>query len=276
MCYNKAMKKFFITIIFILSLFINSAANAMSFNVVVLPVDLMNVCDNYYCYPEMSEIIANDLIQYFNSTAKVNSPSIIEVRRRLAANASYRAPLQTALNKYRSTSQINFPVYKKVADLFNAKSILLVSNTVPVENAYVKRNVWEILELSTALNFSYPYFMETESVLLDTVNDLVMWSGSYSKKISDSNGNFSAPGASKSYSVYGYLQFYSKDIISKTIGENVVLRFFPKAINPVVNPNNVKPTGEFLRYESNTPIINKRPERKELDPEQFGELIFGI
>ena len=272
------MKKLFHTVILFLSLiFITPAANALSFNVVVLPTDLMNVCDNYYCYPEVSEIIASDLIQYFNHTGKVNSPSLIEVRRRLAANPQLRTALQNSLIKYRNSSNIDFPVYKKVADLFSAKSVLVVSNTVNVENAYVKRNVWEILELSTALDFTYPYFMETEAVLLDTYNGLVMWSGTYSKKISDSNGNFSAPKSSQSYSKLGFIEFYSEDIISKTIGENVVLRFFFFFINPMVNPKTVKPTGEFLRYESKTPQIN-RPERDELNPDAggYGELIFGI
>lgn len=57
----------------------------------------------------------------------------------------------------------------------------------------------------------------------------------------------------------------------------MVLRFFPKTINPMVNPKTVKPTGEFLRYESKTPQIN-RPERDELNPDAggYGELIFGI
>ena len=73
----------------------------------------MNVCDNYYCYPEVSEMISGDLIQYFNSTGRVNSPSVNEVRRRLAANPSARAPLQSALNKYRGTSQIDFAAYKQ-------------------------------------------------------------------------------------------------------------------------------------------------------------------
>lgn len=273
------MKKLFQTVILFLTfIFINQTVSAMSFNVVVLPVDLMNVCENYYCYPEVSEIISNDLIKYFNRTGKINSPSLIEVRKRLAANPQLRTELQGALNKYRNSSDISFSTYRKVSNLFSAKSVLIVSNTVPVENAYVKRNVWEILELSTALNLSYPYFMETEAVLLDTYNGLVMWSGSYTKKISDNQGNFSAPKASQSYSILGFIEFYSQDIISKTIAENVVLRFFPKTISPMVNPKNVKPTGEFLRYESNTPVINKRPERDELDPdsEQYGELIFGI
>lgn len=274
------MKNIFRVILFFVILFAVQTANAMSFNVVVLPADLLNVCDNYYCYPEVSEMIAGDLISYFNLTGKVNSPTINEVRRRLAANPSARAPLQSALNKYRGTSQINFAAYKQVANLFDAKSVLLVSNTVPVENAYLKRNVWEMLELSTALDFSYPYFMETDVVLLDLVNGLVMWSGNYSKKISDSNDNFSAPKASQSYSIYGYIHMYSKDILAKTIGENVILRFFPKSVEPVVNPKDVKPTGEILRYESNMPILNKkqRIQREELDPdkEQFGEVIFGL
>ena len=55
------MKKFGIKIIFtiFLMLFSVTRVNAIQFDVLVLPTDIFNVCDNYFCFPEPSEIATN-------------------------------------------------------------------------------------------------------------------------------------------------------------------------------------------------------------------------
>lgn len=47
-----------------------------------------------------------------------------------------------------------------------------------------------MLELSSAFEVVYPYEMITDAVLIDTVNDLVMWSGHYSRKVGNNNNEF--------------------------------------------------------------------------------------
>ena len=274
------MKKIFGTVFWLIWSFMTLLpADALTFNVVVLPVDLNNICENYYCYPEVSEIVAQDLITYFNSGAKVHSLALFEVRKTLAQNASLKSSTENALKKFGRTEVIDFPAMKAIARQFSANSVLLVSNSVVIENAGVKRNVWEILELSSALNISYPYVMETNAVLIDTVNDLVMWSGSYTKKISDNNDNFTAENSARSYAKVSYLRAYSEDILAKTIAQNVVLRFFPKTVNPVIEKKDVKPSGSYFRYESTTPTLNKlqeKEEEKQNREDNYGEMIYGI
>ena len=43
-------------------LLLGTCVNAEPFKILVLPVDLLNVCGNYYCFPESSEIFGNDVI----------------------------------------------------------------------------------------------------------------------------------------------------------------------------------------------------------------------
>jgi molybdopterin/thiamine biosynthesis adenylyltransferase len=59
------MKKFGVKIIFtiIFTLFSISKVNAVQFDVLVLPTDIFNVCDNYFCFPEPSEIAAKYVIE---------------------------------------------------------------------------------------------------------------------------------------------------------------------------------------------------------------------
>jgi hypothetical protein len=162
---------------------------------------------------------------------------------------------------------------------------LIISNTVPIDKEVARRNVWEMLVLSTNFDVSYPYTMETNAVLLDTVNDLVMWSNTYTKKISDNNDNFKAPNASDAYAILEYFKMYSKDILSKSISQNIYLRFFPKTIDPQPLVNDTKPEGAYFRFESdsNIPALQnqliqqqrQKYSESEDDNEQYGDTVFS-
>ena len=277
--------KIFLTIFALIFLAVPAKA-IVTFNVVVLPVDLFKVCANYYCYPEVSEIIANDVIENFNGTGRINSPSVTYVRKIMAGNEPLRQKTFKALNDYANGQKLDLPEIKEISKAFNAKSVLLISNDVPVDNEIARRNVWEMLVLSTNFDIAYPYTMETNATLIDTVNDLVMWKGFYTKKISDNNDRFKAPNAADAYAILEYFKMYSKDILSKNISQNIFLRFFPKVIDPMPIVNDTKPEGAYFRFESdaNIPALQNQliqHERKKYsdteseNEEHFGETLYS-
>ena len=273
----------------ILMLFFNGIQSEalVSFNVVVLPTDLMKVCANYYCYPEVSEIVAGDVIDNFNNTGRINSPSLNYVRHILSENYELQKITEAVLAKYAKDKSLDFSSLKQISKAFNANSILIISNDVPIENAYATRNVWEMLVLSTNFNITYPYIMMTNAVLVDTVNDLVMWQGKYSKKISDNSDKFEAQNASDAYAKLEYFRLYSKDILSKNISQNIFLRFFPKTIDPQPIAGETKPDGAYFRFESdaNIPALQNQLIQhqrrlysdKSVDEDEgsYGEMIYG-
>ena len=284
-CYNQVMKNL-LRIFVILMLFVSPAQAIVTFNVVVLPADLFKVCANYYCFPEMSEIIAQDVIANFNATGRINSPSLYTVRKTLEANPAVKNYTNSVLTRYTNDKSLDFTALKYIAETFKAKSVLIISNDVPIDKAYVRRNVWEMLVLSTDFDISYPYSMETNAVLVDTYNGLVMWNGVYTKKITDNNDNFKAPNSSDAYAKLEYFRLYSRDILAKMISQNIYLRFFPKTIDPQPVVEDQKPEGAYFRFESNSSIPSTRnkllEEEKSKSREEnpvdnsYGELIFGI
>ncbi len=274
--------------VFIVALAALPVNAAITFNVVVLPADLFKVCANYYCYPEMSEIIAENVIDNFNATGRINSPSLYYVRNALEKNPSIKEYTNSVLTSYSNDKSLDFTALKNIADSFNAKSVLIISNDVPIEGAFARRSIWEMLVLSTDFDISYPYTMETNAALVDTYNGLVMWNGVYTKRISDSNGSFKAPNASDAYAKLEYFRLYSKDILAKTISQNIYLRFFPKTIDPQPIINNQGPEGAYFRFESNSNIPSLRnklieenkpkpvDENGEIIDNSYGEMLFGI
>lgn len=219
-------------IVVLLCLLLGNCVSAEPFKVLVLPVDLFSVCDNYYCFPEVSEVIAVDVINNFNKRGKIVSPNLYDVRKKLAEDPKLKASAVNTLNRFKNKNSVDFTSTKAVAKAFDAKSVLLISSLVTQQTS--KRNVWEVMEVSSAFEAYNIYTMETNAVLTDNVNDVVMWSGKYKRSLADNESRFWAVTSAQAASQLEKLKFYSRDIISKNISENVTLRFYPKVTKPVL------------------------------------------
>ncbi len=260
--------------LFIVFLFLFSSVQAITFDVLTLPADMFNAKQNYYGFEEASEIFANDIIKNFNSSnGKVQSPSLHEVRLKLDKNPQLKQTAQTALDKYKNTNKIDYESFKKLGNNFSCKSVLLISSSVVTNKNSLKRGIWEVLKISTVFNTQYPYRLETSVVLLDVVNDIIMWSNSYSTKLGNNENKFSAENYAKAAEEYEKLKLYSKTVVSSGAAQNMMLRFFPKSIRPLEQQLNNN-SGGALRFERTLP---EKP-KEQLKPREdfYGDMIYGI
>lgn len=273
LCYNSIMKTF-VKVLLILTM-LTSFAQAITFDVLVLPADIFNTKENYYGFDEVSEIIANDIIKDFNSSnGKIQSPDLYEVRTKLNQNKESKQTVETLLKKYKDTNKLDYIAIKKTGNLFNCKSVLIVSSYVVTNKNSLKRSAWEILNISSIFDISYPYRLETSVVLLDTVNDLVMWSNNYSTKIGANDNIFAATNYAQANAELEKIKLYSKTVVAPSASQNIMLRFFPKAIRPLdtkIDENN----GGALRFERTIPEKPKKDFEKNPEP-FYGDMIYGI
>ena len=209
-------------------LLLGTCVNAEPFKILVLPVDLLNVCENYYCFPESSEIFSNDVINNLKQNKKIITFDLYEVRKKIAENPQLKSYTLTALNRYKNSDNLDFIALKKISEAFDVKSILLISSSVNQKN--VKRNIWEVLEITTAFEAYNNFSLHTNAILVDNANDIVMWSGKYDRPLGDNEARFWAKNMANATSHLEKISLYSKEIVSKNITENVILRFYPKTI----------------------------------------------
>ncbi len=252
-----------------------SPVMAITFDVLVLPADLLNQKENYYNFDEVSEIIANDIIKNFNSSnGKIKSPDLYEVRAKLNKSPELKKTVNDLLEKYKDTNKLDYEEIKKAGSAFSCKSVLIVSSYAVTNKNSKKRGIWEVLNISSAFDISYPYRLETSVVLLDTVNNLVMWSNNYSAKLGANDNIFAAKNYAQANAELEKIKLYSKTIVSSSASQNIMLRFFPKAVRPV--ENKVEDTnGGALKYERTLPQTRK-DENKNEDIPYSGDMIYGI
>lgn len=269
--------KMFLRLVLLITLFFQGQVFAKSFNVLVLPSDLLEARENYYAFEEVSEIVSSDIILNFSKTPQIITPDLYSVRERLSMNSNLKTLTLNTLKKYKNSGTIDYTAFKKISNDFKCNSVLIVSSYAVTSHNSLKRSLWDVLDVSSAYSIAYPYMLETNAVLLDTVNDLVMWSGSYSKKAVNNENVFTAKNYAEANAHLENIRMYSKDILAKDITQNVTLRFFPKSIRPVDKKTPEGDAGGTLRYERTIPVIT-RPDKNapELGKDHYGEMIFGI
>ena len=264
--------KLVIKFLVICSLLISSV-QAVTFDVLVLPTDLVNSKENYYGFEEVSEIIAEDIINDFNSSnGKIQSPELYEVRNKMTQDAALKTLITNTLKKYDRDS-VDYKALKEIGKNFSCKSVLLVSSSVITNKNSLKRGLWEVLEVSTAFNLEYPYRLDTSMVLIDTVNDIVMWSNRYSTKIGTNADTFEAKNYAQANEILSKVRLYSEKIAAKSASQNIILRFYPKTLR-TINKEFDNSDGGALKFDRTIP---QQPAKNESpDEEFFGDMIYGI
>ncbi|MDY6310256.1 MAG: hypothetical protein SPL73_03245 [Cyanobacteriota bacterium] len=243
------MKKIILKIFFILFIFVVSPvkAQAVQFNLLVLPTNLFSVCNNYFCFPEVSNTIADDVITNLNSFKGINAISLAQIRQELVNNDQIRQKTESVLNNFGKNDKIDFETLNEIAKYFKVKSVLLISSYAINDKTDLRRSLWEVLEVSSAFKVTYPFELKTSAILTDCVNNLVMWSGKYTKNVSDTFGYYSATNQTQAISQLEKIKQYSYSTISKNISQNVFMRFFPKDVRTFTvqsseNKENREPT----------------------------------
>lgn len=255
--------KFLLKIIVLIGLVLGNAAYADK--ILILPADLYS--NNYYSFPEVSQIIAQDVAENFTQNSKMSAVSMYEVKKKFSENSALKNSATYAMNKYKNSNSVDFPTLKKLADAFGVKSILIISSMVTQDNT--KRNVWEVLEISSAFNAISNYNLETRAVLTDNVNDIVMWSGKYNRNLGDNESRFWAKNSAQAASQLEKLRAYSKDIVSKNIAASITLRFYPKEVKqstPTTNPQNTDITDFRPNPMGTYRYLTPEPDEIQIDP----------
>lgn len=264
--------KIFAKLFIIVSLLISSA-QAVTFDVLVLPADLTNSKENYYGFEEVSEIVASDIISDFNSSnGKIQSPDLFDVRQKINKDINLKNLISATLKKFHTSESIDYQALKKISKDFSCNSVLLVSSSVITNKNSLKRGIWEILEVSTAFDINYPYRLETSVVLLDTVNDIVMWSNHYSTKIGSNTNTFEAKNYAQATEILTKIRQYSEKIVAKSASQNIILRFYPKSVRTLDKQIN-NSDGGALKFDKTIP---QQPSTQAPDEEFFGDMIYGI
>ena len=203
-------------------------AFAEQYKVLVVPDNIVteNEAVDSYIYHATSEFFANEVINILNQTDFIKSPTVSEERKLLKSDASVMIPAKNLTTKFKTSYNIDFVQLKKVATKSQSRYVLLLTSSIDSENYILRRTLWDLLNIPGATVVDPAYKINTYAVLVDTQNNIVLWSNTFYKTISVVENRIITRGPSPQTEQLSKIRDYSR-MLCPEIAQNVQLKVLP-------------------------------------------------
>lgn len=255
------MKKLFnLLLVLFTMLLVTQVAPAEEYKVLVLPDNIQFDSTNYFVYPDSSIIFASDTINEIKKSGKVETVSMSEIRDALRKNTKLSILTKKALKEFKYNYNIPFVDFKSIAQCFSTNKVLIITSQTDVQNYFLRRTLWDFLNIPGATVIDPAYKLSTYAALIDVDKEQVLWQNTYYKTISSRECRIIAQNFAPATEQLEKIKFYSSYLLSPDIASMVETSILPPPISI--------PQGEIIdisNQKQNQPIM-PLPEDLELKP----------
>lgn len=223
-------------LVLLVMLFMAQISQAEEYKVLVLPDNIQFDSTNYFVYPDSSVIFASDTINEIKKSGKVETVSMTEVRDALRKNTKLSILTKKALKEYKYNYNIPFVDFKAIAHCFDTNKVLIITSQTDVQNYFLRRTLWDFLDIPGATVIDPAYKLSTYVTLIDVDKEQVIWQNTYYKTISSRENRIIAQSFAPATEQLEKIKFYSSYFLSADIAKMVQTNILPPAI-PIPKAN---------------------------------------
>ncbi len=151
-------------------------------SVLILSDRVEQANSKYFIYPQVSEMVAAEIINKLNIDGDVKAPSLSDVRAELRTPELVRASY-ALLDNYRYTYDINYSALRKIAKHFDTTNVLLVTGAVDTTSDFLKPTWWAFLNVPGENVVKSEFKLYTYIALVDLTNETVSWQNVYERRL---------------------------------------------------------------------------------------------
>ena len=180
--------RFYLKLVLIMALFfaLNNACYAMQTRVIVAPVSLQTVNSTAGLYPNISDYIANDIINELNKNLLFDVPDVNSSENLIMQHGLW-SNYRDFLKNYKDRGLIDY----KTCDLMNKRigvqKLVLITSGFSMQSMVLKRPFWYKLGFTQAEPVQSFYRLDVMISLIDTQSGLVEYSETYKKNFKVKN-----------------------------------------------------------------------------------------
>lgn len=220
-------KLFKLVVTFCFVFFMAQAVQSEEYRVLVLPDNIQFSSTNYYVYPDSSIMFASDTINEIKKDGRVETVSMTEIRDTLRKNIQLSSLTKEALKEFKYNYNVPFVDFKAIGRCFNTNKILVITSQTDVQNLFLRRVIWDVLNIPGASVIDPAYKMSTYAVLIDVDKELVLWQHTYSKKLTSVENRIIPVGFSPATEQLEKIKFYSQYSLAPEIAQVVRAKLIP-------------------------------------------------
>lgn len=244
----KRLFKLFLVLFFVL--LFAQVSRAEDYKVLVLPDNIQFDSTNYYVYPDTSIIFASDTINEIKRQGLITTVSMTEIRDALRKNTKLNILTKRALKEYKYNYNIPFVDFKAIAKCFNTNKVLVITSQTDVQNYFLRRTLWDYLNIPGAAVIDPAYKLSTFASLIDVDKEQVLWQNTYYKTISSRESRMIAGAFAPATEQLQKIKFYSSYLLSPHIAKMVETNILPPPISipkdNIIDVSNQKPAETIM------------------------------
>src|SRR5574344_2259514 len=195
--------------------------------VLVLPDDIQFDSTNYLVFPSASTMFATDVINEFHKSGLIKTISMNEVRDSLRKNTNLYVKTKSALKEFKYNYNISFVDLASIAKDFGADRVLIISSQTDVQNYFLRRTIWDFLNIPGATVVDPAYKLSTYVALVDVPRETIIWQDAFYKKISSRENRIIAQNFAPATEQLEKIKMYSMNTLSPRIALTVEAKLFP-------------------------------------------------
>jgi hypothetical protein len=234
-------------ILFYVFFFVNTAI-AEEYKVLVLPDNIQFNSTNYLVYPDSSVMFASDSINEIKKSGRLRTVSMNEIRDALRKNTKLNILTKNALKEFKYNYNIPFVDFKAIATYFGTNKVLAITSQTDVQNYFLKRTIWDFLNIPGLSVVDPTYRLSTYAALIDVDKEEVLWQQTYYKNISSMENRIIALSFAPATEQLEKIKFYSTYVLSPTICKMVEAKILPVGL----------PNENFNIFVNTTPRIKSK------------------
>lgn len=259
--------KYFIKIlilIMVLSVF-SGASEAKETKILVAPVNIQTVNSTTGLFPDISNTVANDIINELNKNLLFIVPDIRSAEN-LVISAGLWKEYKSFLGNYKDKGVIDYKFCELLKKRADVDKILLVSSGYSMQSLVLKQSMLYKLGLVEVNPVNSFYRLDVQLKLVDTQSGLEEFAKDYNKKIKVKN--FETPSVSLNDNVISSneIRKFSKKIAQQTVEQILIQNYYSAFRNvksDVITPSNngfpVYSTDGEVMTRDGRPLSSEKP-----------------
>lgn len=249
--------KYFIKILIlmlVLSVF-SGASEAKETKIIVAPVNIQTVNSATGLFPDISNTVANDIINELNKNLLFIVPDIHSAENLLISTGLWKE-YKSFLGNYKDKGIIDYKFCELLKKRAGVDKILLVSSGYSMQSLLLKQSMLYKIGLVDVNPVDSFYRLDVQLKLVDTQSGLEELAKSYNKKIKVKN--FETPSVSLNDNVISSneIRKFSKKIAQQTVEQVLIQSYYSAFKN--VNSDVVMPSNnEFPVYSTDGEVMTR-------------------
>ncbi len=159
---------------------------AEQIRVIVSPVNVATSNSSYSIYPNISEFMANDILNELNKNLRFNAIDLNSSEKLLMSQGLYE-DYRDFLRNYKDSKVIDYRLCGLLTKKLDIDKILLVSSSFSLQDMILKRPLLYKIGITEVEPVQSFYTLNVDTALIDTQSCIVDFEETYRKKIKTKN-----------------------------------------------------------------------------------------